>query len=62
MPLLSRILASVGRELAAGCTLDEIAARWWLGNAPAARAGAEAKLSLLRTREQDVILAELRAM
>jgi hypothetical protein len=56
LPVLSRILASLGRELAAGLTVEEIRARWDVVNDPKAKASAESKLSGLREREGQEIL------
>ena len=55
LPMLSRILASIGRELAAGLTLDEIRARWKIDDDQPRRVSSERKLAALREREDDDI-------
>ncbi len=59
VPFLSRLLAAVGRELAAGITLDEMRARWGLmgaeGLAQAQQKSASEKLNALRRAEDMAI-------
>lgn len=50
VPLVTRVLAGIGRDLAAGLTLDECAARWVDG---ATSAAIEDKLDALRIREEE---------
>jgi hypothetical protein len=55
IPLLSRILAQVAREIAAGASLEESAARWGIANDPNAAAAASNKLRALAAREERII-------
>lgn len=56
LPLLSRILASLGRELAAGLSVDEIRTRWKLDDDSARASSAVQKLAALRKREDQDIM------
>lgn len=55
VPMLSRILAAVGRDLAAGLSLDEVRARWKLVDNRAALDSANKKLAALHEREDKEI-------
>lgn len=51
LPMLSRIIASLGRELAAGLSLDEIKARWEINTSAAAHESGLVKLRSLAEQE-----------